>query len=275
MVHPQVWPECDDDIKKFVLTLVERLRGELGNRLIGIYLHGSLAMGSYYRPKSDIDLIVVVDERLEAAKAEAVGLAIANEASNSPVIGKPELSVITARTARDIPVPVPFEVHYSAQWHDKILNQDVNYDGERTDSDLLSHLTYVTQHGICLYGTPISDVFGTVEWAHFMEAVRDDLNWILEDEHIVDTPFYSVLNICRVFQLYAENSQTVHSKDEGGQWGLKHLPLDYHPLIQQALDVYRSAEPVSDEQRKTGGKVWNRADLLAFRDYARAALQDG
>lgn len=67
MVRAQVWPECDEDIKKFVITLVERLRGELGNRLIGIYLHGSLAMGSYYRPKSDIDLIVVVNDRLEAS----------------------------------------------------------------------------------------------------------------------------------------------------------------------------------------------------------------
>ncbi|NKI23964.1 DUF4111 domain-containing protein [Paenibacillus dendritiformis] len=275
MVRPQVWPHCDDDIKTFVLTLMERLQGELGARLMGIYLHGSLAMGSYYRPKSDIDLIAVVEDRLEAAKAQAVGLAIAEEGAKSPLIGKPELSVITARTAREIPVPVPYEVHYSAQWHDKIVNREVNYDEERTDSDLLSHLTYVTQRGICLYGLPISGVFGNVAWAHFMEAVRDDLHWILEAEHIAETPYYGVLNVCRVFQLYAEDSRTVHSKDEGGEWGLKHLPPDYHSLIQQALDVYRSAEPVTEERRRTGGKMWDRAKLLAFRDYARAALQDG
>lgn len=46
------------------------------------------------------------------------------------------------------------------------------------------------------------------------------LEWTLEDEHIIETPFYRVLNICRVFQLLDEREETVHSKDEGGQWGL-------------------------------------------------------
>jgi predicted nucleotidyltransferase len=29
-----------------------------------VYLHGSLAMGSFYRPKSDLDLLVVTDSAM-------------------------------------------------------------------------------------------------------------------------------------------------------------------------------------------------------------------
>lgn len=269
MAEPQAWPTCDEDIKQFVVQLIELIRNELGNKLIGIYLHGSLAMGSYYRPKSDIDLIVVVDSKLEAGLAGIVGIAIANRAVNRPTIGNVELSVITAEAAKQVPVPTPFELHYSSEWHDKILNNKVDYNKEQTDIDLSSHLMYVVQRGICLYGRPISNTFGTVKWQHFMEAVLNDLEWILEDEHVLETPFYSVLNICRVLQLLIENNQSVHSKDEGGEWGLRHLPQEYHQLIQQALDAYRSSDIVNEEQRKTGGRDWDHNKLLAFRNFAR------
>jgi streptomycin 3"-adenylyltransferase len=274
MVRAQVWPDCDEDIKKFVENLMGLLKTELGNQLTGIYLHGSLAMGSYYRPKSDIDLIVVVNGKLEADLAKIVGVSVANETVNRPTTGNVELSVITAEVAKQVPIPTPFEVHYSSEWHEKILKDEVDYSKERTDVDLPSHLTYVTQRGICLYGKPVSDIFGKVKWQYFIEAVMDDFNWILKDENILETPFYSILNICRVFQLFREDNQKVHSKDEGGDWGIKHLPQEYHQLIQGALDVYRSSEVVNEEQRRTGGKEWEKPNLLAFRNYARMQLKD-
>ncbi len=273
MNGPQAWPGCDEDIKQFIMQLAERLKQGLGERLTGIYLHGSLAMGSYYRPKSDFDLIVVVDRRLEADLAEAVGVAVAGESARRPTTGNIELSVITAETAKRLPIPTPYEVHYSTTWHHKILNREVDYSLERTDADLASHLTYVGKRGICLYGRPIADTFGLVPRTHFMNAVLDDFEWIVEDEHIVESPYYGILNICRVLRLFSEEGEAVHSKDEGGEWGLERLPADYHPLIRQALDIYRSSEAVTEEDRKTGGKRWERAELLSFRDFARAARQ--
>ncbi|MBO9608704.1 MAG: DUF4111 domain-containing protein, partial [Paenibacillaceae bacterium] len=66
-----------------------------------------------------------------------------------------------------------------------------------------------------------------------------------------------------------EDNQKVHSKDEGGEWGLKYVPSEYHQLIQQALNVYRSSDAVKEEQRRTGGKEWDPTNLLAFKGYAR------
>ena len=142
MAGPQAWPQCDEDIKEFIETLIERLKSELANELTGIYLHGSLATGSYYRPKSDMDVMVVVKDKLKAQLAEKVGVTIANTSTDRPTVGNVELSVITAKVAKQVPVPTPFEVHYSSVWHEMIVNNQVDYSIERTDRDLASHFLY-------------------------------------------------------------------------------------------------------------------------------------
>lgn len=269
----QSWENCDTDIKQFVLDLVNLLEKELSDNLVGVYLHGSLAMGCYYRPKSDLDVIVVVQSQIGADTANKAGIAIAKQADKRPTTGNVELSIITAETAKNIPVPVPFEFHYSTEWHDKTLKGDIEYDSSKTDIDLLSHLMYVRQRGVVLKGKPIKEVFGEYDWQHFMDAVIDDFEWILEDENIVETPFYGVLNICRVLQLISEDSQAVHSKDEGGEWGLQNLPEEYHTIVQQALDAYRSSADVNEEQRRTAGQSWDRESLIALRDYAKQKMK--
>ncbi|MBM7599587.1 streptomycin 3'-adenylyltransferase [Virgibacillus halotolerans] len=274
MNRPQIWTNCDEDIRQFIERLIDRLASVLGTQLVGVYLHGSLAIGSYYRSKSDIDLIVVVAHPLEYTAAERVGLLIANEAFSRPTTGNVELSVITAKAAKQAQMFTPFEVHYSSDWHEKVINHHIDYTIEQTDSDLVSHLTYVVQRGICLHGASIQNVFGKVEWHLFMDSVLDDLAWILENEHILEAPFYGVLNICRVLQLLHVKTETVHSKDEGGEWGLKHLPQDYHPLIRQALHVYRSSEKVNEDKIKSGGVKWNQTALRTLRDYARLKIDE-
>lgn len=266
---PQSWQDCDENIKSFVDELVAKLQVSLGSNLVGVYLHGSLAMGSYYRPKSDIDLIVVAESKMSIENRKAVAEVVAKHSQQKPTTGNIELSVITADTAKKIPVPVPFEVHYSTEWHDKILSGDVDYRKTKTDIDLQSHLAYVKQRGVVLQGKPIDEVFGEIDWQVFMAGVIDDFNWIVEDKHILETPFYAVLNICRVLQLVAENIQQVHSKDEGGEWALQNLPEQHHAIIQQALDAYRSPKQVDESQRRTNGETWDKEALLGFRDYAR------
>ena len=142
---PQLWQNCDKDIKDFVNDLVAKLETELGSNLVGIYLHGSLAMGSYYRPKSDIDLIVVVGDKLDVSERKSVARTIAKHAELKPTTGNIELSIVLAETTKTIHVPVPFEIHYSTEWHDKILAGEVDYAKEKTDIDLQSHLAYVKQ----------------------------------------------------------------------------------------------------------------------------------
>jgi hypothetical protein len=66
----------------------------------------------------------------------------------------------------------------------------------------------------------------------------------------------------------------VLSKYEGGSWGIRNLPEEYTALVEKALEVYSCDRPVSEAERKVGGVAWNRAQLLAFRDYARTMAEN-
>ncbi|HET8984788.1 MAG TPA: nucleotidyltransferase domain-containing protein, partial [Trueperaceae bacterium] len=104
--RPQSWPDCDPDIRDYIDGLCDALTGELAANLVGIYLHGSLALGCYYRPKSDFDVIVVVEEPIGGSQRRAVAASIARLAVTRPTVGFVELSVVTATAARDVLAPM-------------------------------------------------------------------------------------------------------------------------------------------------------------------------
>jgi predicted nucleotidyltransferase len=268
----QSWENCDDDIKQFINTFVALIENFLGDCLVGIYLHGSLTMGSYYRPKSDIDLFIVVREPLKPETAKALNIIIAKHSEKRPTTSTFELNVITAETAKRPALPLPYELHYSIGWHAKILNDEVDYSSKESDVDLVAQLMYAVQYGICLSGKPVQAVFGAISWGDFMASVKADCTKLLTDENVLAMPINNVLNICRVLQLLRQDNQVVHSKDEGAAWGIANLPAQFGPLIQKALNTYHSSDPVSVADRKTGGILWDKEDLLSFRDYARSLI---
>ncbi len=53
------WADCPDNVRTQVNTFLETLREILEDNLVGIYLHGSLAMGCFNPERSDIDLLIV------------------------------------------------------------------------------------------------------------------------------------------------------------------------------------------------------------------------
>jgi len=245
------------------------LKVKLEYRLVGVYLHGSLAMGSYFPPKSDMDFIIVTNNKLDTDLAKSLNISIAGYAETRPTIGSIECSVIPIQTARDVPTMMPYELHYSEAWHERILKDAVSYGVEQFDTDLPAHLMCIKKHGICLCGMAINDVFGEVSWRNFLLSVMDDFNWIVEGENICESPYYGVLNICRVLQILIDGDMKYLSKYEGAIWGIENLPDEHILLIQSALAIYSSDEPINECDRKTGGLTWDKTALLSFRDYAR------
>lgn len=267
---PQSWNDCEETIKRYIKGFVDLFKNKLCNHLVGVYLHGSLAMCSYFPPKSDMDILVVVDNALEADLAKEVNIVVARYSEKRPTVGNIECSVITLETARNAPSEMPYELHFSEMWYKKIIENQVVYGVRQLDSDLPAHLMNVKKRGVCLYGKSIDDVFGNVKWQDFMVAVLDDFEWLIEDENICESPYYCILNICRVLQALTESNQKCLSKYEGAIWGIQNLPDEYVPLIYKALKVYSLNMSINETERKTGGLDWNKSDLLAFRDYARS-----
>ena len=275
----QRWPDCDEDISRYIASVVDLFRRELGDALAGVYLHGSLATGCYYRPKSDIDLIITTRDSLGPASRQRLLLALADASDRRPTTGDLELHVVHEQAARVPAHPMPYELAFGDKIKERVRSGDLELAEQpaeqRVDRDLAAHCTVTRARGIALIGPPPIEAFGAVSHEAFVDAVLYDLDWILGEEHILESPFYSVINACRTLQLLACGPGTVANKEEGALWGLAHLSTEYRPVIRSALDAYRSAAPVTPATRQTNDSPWDRDALLRFRDYVARQVARG
>ena len=56
-----------------------------------------------------------------------------------------------------------------------VLEDRMEYGKGFVDPDLPAHLMCVRKRGVCLYGKPVDEVFGEVDWQDFMRSVLADL----------------------------------------------------------------------------------------------------
>ena len=91
---------------------VNRSKEILGSNLVGIYLHGSAAMGCFNAEKSDIDLLVVINNDLaEEDKLRYMNMVVElNGLAPSKGI---ELSIVKKSVCKPFVYPSPFELHFS------------------------------------------------------------------------------------------------------------------------------------------------------------------
>lgn len=68
----------------------------------------------------------------------------------------------------------------------------------------------------------------------YVQSILSDIEGASQD--IVNSPMYYTLNLCRV--LFYLKEGVVSSKKEGGEWGLKALPLEYRQVIHRCLEEY-------------------------------------
>ncbi|MDY2938849.1 MAG: DUF4111 domain-containing protein [Fusicatenibacter sp.] len=218
----------------------------LKSNLIGIYLHGSAVMGCYNPAKSDIDLITVVKEKMTPDSKRAFMDMVVNLNELAPAKGI-EMSIVTGNVCNPFLYPTPFELHFSVAhlaWYKENPN-DYIAKMNGVDKDLAAHFTVILKRGKCLYGLPIEEVFGEVPREAYLDSIRNDI----ADARTAITrdTMYITLNLARV--LAYQRDGIVISKKEGGEWALRNLSAEYHPLLKDALREYQEgAEPVYDKK---------------------------
>lgn len=215
----------------------EQSKDILGDNLVGVYLHGSAAMGCYNDEKSDIDLLVVIHNDMSEEEKHRYMNMVVELNSLAPSKGI-EMSIVKKSVCMPFVYPTPFELHFSVahlDWY-KSNPQDYVLKMKGTDKDLAAHITILYRRGICLWGEEIHKVFEAVNTNAYFDSIWSDIEYAEED--ILENPVYVILNLCRVLAFKRENF--IFSKQEGGVWGLAHVPKKYSSLIQQALDEYAS-----------------------------------
>jgi streptomycin 3"-adenylyltransferase len=234
-----------------------------GDILIGVYLHGSLAMGSFNPKQSDLDLLVVNQGLLVKEQRIFLSNILLNISKHpSPI----EISVLRQQDLIPWQYPTPYDFHFSESWRTSLQEQLNSHRVESstfplpTDDDLAAHITVLHERGICLLGEPIQNVFPVVPHKDYLHSLCADFRWSAEQSNQLDV--YLTLNLCRTLAYLKTGS--IFSKDEGGVWAIKNLPSVYRPLIQSALRSYREKTPRSLDKAELAGLIAYAQGIIGF-----------
>lgn len=260
--------KASKNIKVILQELVQIFQSILKDNLVGIYLHGSLAMGCFNPKSSDVDFLVIVKRKLSVEKKRKIIRAILILYQADRIASKGlEFSVILKKYLDHFIYPTPFELHFSNDWRKKYENDQVDYSKENKDYDLAAHFVITRIYGLCLFGEPIASVFSDIPEEYYLNSIVRDSEWGVQnilkgpDKGECRVPVYAVLNFCRVLAFIDQGRVT--SKAEGGQWGLKSMPKQYRPVIREAFHEYR---------KSGAGKLVNAKLLKEFGRYVQIKL---
>lgn len=193
--------------------LIERLVTILKENCVGIYLHGSSAMGCYQAKRSDIDFLVVVDSPLDLSIRKQILDALQFEQSKASGNGY-EMSIVLKQHTLCFSYPTPYEFHFSKAHEQEALEDPIGYlhrmQGE--DYDLAAHFMVIRKRGVVLYGKPILEIFGEIPRKYYLHSLFLDL----KDYHagMASEAVYHILNACRIVAFLKEELVLSKRKEE-------------------------------------------------------------
>ena len=209
----------------------------LSDKLVGIYVHGSIPFHCFNWDKSDIDFLVVVSQAPSLEEKEALLAILLDLDLQCPPKGL-EMSVVLEDVCSSFQYPTPFELHFSNMHKERCKADLQGYclwmNG--VDKDLAAHFMVVRKVGITLCGKEITEVFGEVPKAAYIDSIKNDIE--NAENEVDENPVYIILTLCRVLAYIRDD--LVLSKAQGAEWGMRNLPKAYHTIIASAKESYSS-----------------------------------
>ena len=221
-----------------VTPLLEALLGgvqdALGENVAGVYLCGSLALGSFDPETSDVDVLVVTEKPV--TEAQLVSLQALHE--RIPVegneFGRPyEVYYIDRQTLRRFE---PGQRHVKAG-----VDEEFGWKPQRQNW-VIERWT-VRQHGLVVLGPDPAELIDPVTTDDLREAARSELQVRIADwarEGAEPEPWlqrrssqaYEAITVCRA--LYTIECGSLPSKSEALEWALTSLPQEWQAVAHWA-----------------------------------------
>lgn len=160
--------------RAYLDELVVRLRGILGEDLVGVYVGGSWALGGYEPPGSDLDVAAVVEGPLSDGAAERTVTSLRHEGFPCPARGL-ELVVYTRESASSVTTEPGFELNLNT-------GAGLTFRADREPQPGEGHWFAIDRsvlagHGVALFGPPANDVFAPVAPEDLRPVLADVLRW--------------------------------------------------------------------------------------------------
>jgi len=236
-----------DDINSFLQVLLDDVRAVLGDFFVGMYLHGSLAIGDFDRNRSDIDFLVITSKGLPESL-------ISDLKSMHTRIYESDLEWSARLEAAYIPVDAmraysPDGPACPLVNMNKLVNQN-EFLVARPEANwvIIRHILYTC--GVVITGPPLQTIINPVSPEQLREAVLAQLrhNWtpwlsnsglFLSSGH---QPFV-VLTMCRA--LYTLRHSTIATKLRSAEWVIANSDRKWTELIKRAM-AWHFGDPSGD-----------------------------
>ena len=255
------------EVKEQISKLKDIWLNCLGESIIGIYIHGSIALDCFMDDVSDIDLLILCDRRIHREERILISKDIIN------IDVKPshlEMSAIWINDLNPWKYPTPCQFHYSDTWtehYKKLLRGDIKdsfiVDEDFCDSDIACHVHLTNQNGICIYGRPIEEVFPVVPEDDFWNSISNDIN---EYEFEAYHPRYFASNILILGRILSyKKEKRILSKYDGGIWVRGYVPERFRYIIDNAIKEWYLGEK---------GIKYIEEDLQELKKFLISEIQD-
>lgn len=154
-----------------IQILKENFQLILKENLIGIYLHGSIALEDFNFKHSDIDMLVVtINAPSETQKKEIIDLILAYE-NYYPKKGL-EISFVRIEDCKHFVYPTPFDLHFSNLYLNEAKKDSATFSKKMhgLDPDLACHFTLTREKGVVLFGPEPKQVFASTPKKYYLKV---------------------------------------------------------------------------------------------------------
>lgn len=233
-------PTPNPEINDLLQALLTEVQALLGEGLVGLYVHGSLASGDFAPLRSDVDFVAATREALPASLLPQLAAMHARlRGSNLKWAAKLEGSYIPLAALRR---------YDPANCRHPALRIDGSFDVDEHGSDWVIQQHILREHGIALMGSPPAHtLIDPIEPAALRQAAWGILDtwWRakLDDPALLrssEYQAYAVLTMCRA--LYTLQYGRVASKKAAAGWAQERLESRWSALIERAL-AWATGEP--------------------------------
>jgi predicted nucleotidyltransferase len=221
------------DVDVLLDDLLGRWRAILGDKLVGVYLYGSLSLGDFDPGSSDVDFLVVTEGKVSDDEFEALRV-MHDEVRESGLkyARKLEGSYIPRDALKKFDPENRWHPTMGIDWDFQIGPHGANWIIERE---------IIREHGIVLSGPEPKSLIDPVPAAQLRGAVCNSLSGFWAENLTGEEPewlkpleyqAFAVLTMCRA--LYALRVGGVTSKVKAAAWAMDNLAM-WRPLIEKAL----------------------------------------
>ena len=114
----------DRRVEMLMKEISAGLQNILGDNLLGIYIHGSIAFECFNWDNSDIDFIVVTGKEPDCIRKKHIIQLLLESDKSAPLKGF-EVSFVLEKDCRNFTYPTPYQLHFSNYHKEKYINDTV------------------------------------------------------------------------------------------------------------------------------------------------------